>query len=221
MATSSGYSRPANRPSSPSRATSTVKPGVGEARLAAYRAVSPRLRPPARACLTSPRAYFSDRAARRIDAHRPDAPRLVEQPQHVDGARAVALGFGLDHARPEALLDHLHGLIHGHRGLRHASACAGAAGTGSVVPHSDRHKIRRELSRMAHSLTHSRVDRASFSWRSVWPRTTAHPTPPPTASRARARARGERLHAREASLELAIGRAQRLLRIDTADGAPS
>src|SRR4029077_19529991 len=119
IATSSGYSWPANRPSLPSRATSTVNPASARRAWSVSRSVASssttRTRMPD---LPSARAS-ADRAAHRVDAHRPDSPGIVEEPQHVHGARAVALGFSLDHARPKALLDHLDRLIHGQRGLRH------------------------------------------------------------------------------------------------------
>src|ERR1700681_4757428 len=113
MATSRGYSRPVTSPSLPSRAISTVKPASPRRALSVSRSAcsssTTRTRiPPS----LVPR--LTNRPARRVHVHRPDFARVVQQPEDVYGAATLVLRFGFHHARTEALLDHLHGLIHGY-----------------------------------------------------------------------------------------------------------
>src|SRR5690606_1278493 len=94
MARSTGYSRPAYRPSSPSDATSTVKPAATSSRLSDSRRISSSSTTRMRiGCLTL-------RAARCVDLHGPDATVLRQQAQDMHDAPVLgATGFGADHAR--------------------------------------------------------------------------------------------------------------------------
>src|SRR2546429_5377619 len=79
IATSSGYSRPANRPSSPSCATSTVKPASISRVLSVSRNAASSSTTSARMPLASADPDLQNHAARRIDTHRPDASGIVER----------------------------------------------------------------------------------------------------------------------------------------------
>src|SRR5579862_6694560 len=117
MATSSGYSRAANNPSSPSRATSTVKPASASRSLSESRNAASSSTTSTRMPVLS--SGLLDRAIGRIDTHRPDLAGRIEQAQHVAAAAAVAVRLGLDHARVKALLNHFYRLVHGDRSTRH------------------------------------------------------------------------------------------------------
>src|SRR5579883_3171100 len=119
IATSSGYSRPANRPSSPSRASSTVKPAASRRLLSDSRSTASSSTRRIRMASPPPRRS-AHRATRGIDAHRPHLSRIVEEPQHVDRAGTVLLGLRLHHTRVILLLDALDGLLHGELGRRGA-----------------------------------------------------------------------------------------------------
>src|ERR1700740_3529783 len=113
IATSSGYSVPANSPSSPSRATSTVKPAVvrralSVSRNAASSSTTSTRMPPLYA------APLLHRAALGVHTHGPYPTGVAQKPQHVNRAAAVFLSLCLDDARAEALLHHHDGLVHRH-----------------------------------------------------------------------------------------------------------
>src|SRR5262249_47941470 len=119
IATSSGYSSPANTPSSPSRATSTVKPAVSR------RAFSPS-RKAASSSTTRmrmlaphvtkrvPPAVLPHGAARGVDVHDPDLAGIIQKPQDIYRAAVVTLRLGLDYAGAVLLLDQPDRLVHGH-----------------------------------------------------------------------------------------------------------
>src|SRR5690554_6657131 len=110
---SSGYSRPANRPSSPSRATSTVKP-------ASPRRACRLSRSDASSSTTSARMPLPGtllslhRAAGGVDAYRPHLARIVQQPQHIERAARVLLRLGPHDAGVVTVFDHPDRLVHGH-----------------------------------------------------------------------------------------------------------
>src|SRR5437899_10510184 len=117
IATSSGYSRPANRPSSPSCATSTVKPASISRVLIASRNAASSSTTSARMPLASADPDLQNHAARRIDTHRPDVSGIVEESQNVDRATVLVLRLCAHDSCLEPLLDHLHRLIHRDAGL--------------------------------------------------------------------------------------------------------
>src|SRR6185295_8961672 len=106
-AMSSGYSLPANNPSSPSAATSTVKP--------CFTSCSRRpSRNEASSSTTSARMFrfpSAHPAGGGIDADRDHAPALGQQFEYVNLATVFVYHFGANHACVVLGLGHAHGLV--------------------------------------------------------------------------------------------------------------
>src|SRR5688572_24795568 len=103
-AISSGYSLPANRPSSPSAATSTVKPCFTSCSRSPSRNA-------ASSSTTSARILLSHPSRGGIDADRHHASVFGKQLEHVDLAAVFVLHVGTHHARAVLRFGATHGLV--------------------------------------------------------------------------------------------------------------
>src|SRR5690606_3023989 len=108
-ATSTGYSRPQYRPSSPSAAASTLKP-------ASCNCWTTESRKGFSSSTMSTRMGSLHGSGFGVDAHRPDLSFGAEQPDLVDAPVSHAHGLGPHGLGVIAALRHLHGLIEGDLG---------------------------------------------------------------------------------------------------------
>src|SRR4029077_535484 len=103
---------PANRPSSPSRATSTVKPAWPRRACKLSRSDASSSTTSARMPLPGTPLSLHG-AAGGVDAYRPHLARVVQQTQYVQRTALVLLRLRLHHACVVALFDHPDRLVHG------------------------------------------------------------------------------------------------------------
>src|SRR5204862_4405261 len=105
MATSSGYSSPANNPSLPSRATSTVKPAAARRSFSESRSVASSSTTSTR----MPPLFLARLLNHPVPGVHPDGShlaRVAEKAQHVDRPAVLFFRLGLDHPAVNAPLDH-------------------------------------------------------------------------------------------------------------------
>src|SRR6185312_8782744 len=123
IATSSGYSRPAKTPSSPSCATSTVKPAsvrrdfrVSRSTTSSSTTSTLMPAPPPVALYKPLTGLLQDSAILGIDAHSPHVPGVIQELEDIDRLDALVLRFGTHDTGFEALFGHLDRLVHRHTG---------------------------------------------------------------------------------------------------------